>query len=268
MGVAGTFIDGGAGRILVVSYAPERPTDRCVLVVPAFAEEMNKSRRLVHDTGVALQRRGICTLVPDLYGTGDSEGDFADARWEIWIEDLRRTVGWARERGAARFGVLVVRYGMALLLAAAKHMDVVFERGVAWQPTMSGSTVLRHLLRMKVMAARMAGEAVPSADALRESLLNGTEPLEVGGYLLSPQLASAMLAAESASGPPTIVRHGLAIDFDASSASRSADGDAGDTGSAQWRTHSLAGERFWMATEPGPNPALIECTAAFLGEAA
>jgi hypothetical protein len=47
--------------------------------VPPFAEEMNKSRRMIAEVGRRLEGSGVGMLLVDLFGTGDSEGEFAQA---------------------------------------------------------------------------------------------------------------------------------------------------------------------------------------------
>jgi exosortase A-associated hydrolase 2 len=264
MPVRGVFISGAAGRIFVVSHEPSAPAARAVVVVPAFADEMNKSRRLVHETAAALERAGVWTITPDLFGTGDSEGEFEEARWHLWIEDLRRTLDWARARGAERFGVLMVRLGAALYRAAETELATTFERAVAWQPLLSGAEALRLLLRTKTMAIRMAGGTAPSLDALLESLLTGAEPIELGGYLVSPELAAAMQGVAGNVTESRAVREGMSLEIEpAASAARPAAAEETETGSA-WRRVRIPGERFWLAVEPRPNPALVEATVRFL----
>lgn len=263
MGLSGAFIDGGAGRILVVNHRPEAIAEHAVLVIPAFAEEMNKSRRLVWETGVALRERGLWTLVPDLFGTGDSEGDFADARWDIWVDDVCRTVQWARANGAVKISVLAVRFGMALFAAATERMNETFDRAVAWQPVVSGADVLRPLVRMKVMSQRMAGGPAVSADAMLRELLDGDQPLELGGYLLSPALAKSISAVRSVE--PAGAPAGVAFEFEPATGARqeAATGGAA-SGAGGWRVERIVAERFWTAVEPRANPRLAAATADFL----
>ena len=52
-----------------------------VLVLPAFAEEMNRCRAMVALQARAWSAQGVGTLVVDGFGTGDSAGEFADATW-------------------------------------------------------------------------------------------------------------------------------------------------------------------------------------------
>jgi hypothetical protein len=200
----------------------------------------------------------VRTLVPDLFGTGDSEGDFAHARWDTWIDDLCRTVEWGRKRGAARFGALVVRFGMALFAAAGARVNTRFDTAVAWQPV-AGADTLRHLLRMKVMANRMLGQPTETADALLGSLLGG-RAMELGGYALSPELARAM---HDASAEPAGVAVSAGLVLELGTEPRAADASAAGASGA-WRTERIVAERFWAAVEPRPNPALATSTANFL----
>ena len=51
---------------------------------------MNKARRQAAIQARALASDGFSVLVPDLFGTGDSDGELRDARWETWLDDLER----------------------------------------------------------------------------------------------------------------------------------------------------------------------------------
>jgi exosortase A-associated hydrolase 2 len=265
VGVTGTFIDGGAGRILLVSHEPQLPPMRAVVVVPAFGEEMNKSRRLINETAIALRERGMWTIIPDLFGTGDSEGDLEDARWSIWMDDLRRTFDWARGKGAKDFDLLLVRIGASLFAEAEKELQITFGRAVAWHAA-NGVETLKHLLRMKSMAIRMAGGRAPSMEASLESLLKGPGPTELGGYLLAPELAQAMNRASFSPSRTATVTTGLLLEMDSATDAETGMPNVEQADAAVWRRKKIAAERFWLATEPGPNPALVEATVSFLAE--
>lgn len=111
------YVQGSRGKIFILLRQPPRPKS-AVLVVPPFAEEMNKSRTMLTRLSRALALRGVATVVPDLYGTGDSEGDFAEASWEIWQDDLQCASAWCMSRGIAVSGLLAIRFGAALAIAA------------------------------------------------------------------------------------------------------------------------------------------------------
>ena len=260
MAIAGTFVPGGAGRILLVTHELDTASKRAVLVVPAFAEEMNKSRRLVWETGEALAAHGFMAVVPDLHGTGDSEGEFADARWETWIDDLRLTVEWARARGVEKFSALLVRLGAALFAAAAESLGVVFDRAVAWHPPRSGAEVLRQLLRVKIMVVRMSGGRAEPLEALERSLLTAREPMELGGYAVSAELAAAVKEAGFPADCASAVTDGLILDFAAPGQA----GSAEQLPSRGWQTRRIAAERFWAAVEPRSDAGLVRATVDFL----
>ena len=75
--------DREAPRRFAVLHWPAEPRVPLGLVVhaPAFAEEMNKSRRMVALQARALAEDGLAVLLVDPLGCGDSPGDFGDATW-------------------------------------------------------------------------------------------------------------------------------------------------------------------------------------------
>src|SRR3546814_14337350 len=77
------FIDGPAWRLFAIHHAaaPHCRQGLGLVYLPPFAEEMNRSRRMAALQARALAALGIDVLLLDLFGTGDSAGDFRDARW-------------------------------------------------------------------------------------------------------------------------------------------------------------------------------------------
>ena len=69
-----------------------------VLYVHPLAEEMNKSRRMAAQQARALSTAGFAVLQIDLLGCGDSSGDFGDATWSAWIDDVLAACHWLRIR--------------------------------------------------------------------------------------------------------------------------------------------------------------------------
>ena len=102
------FLEGAQGRLFALSYHPAQlQTHRHgVLIVPPFAEEMNKSRRMLSQQARLLAEDGYLTLLLDLYGTGESDGEFSDASWAGWCEDLMCGYRWLREHGVDSVSVL------------------------------------------------------------------------------------------------------------------------------------------------------------------
>jgi len=255
------FIDGASGRILVTVHQPRRDAGIAIVVLPAFGEEMNKSRRLVWEAATLLAEKGYLVAVPDLFGTGDSEGDFVDASWNDWVLDIKSVIDWLIARKITAVSALAVRFGATLLESTGRFIE--FDQVVAWQPVGTGIDVLRELIRTKRLNMRMAGLAPPSAEEMIDCLCNGDEPMEFSGYSISPQLARMIRSAEFNQDQLRVRGRSIVVTF----------GKAGDAQSAVLNNHScdetkhsivsVGGERFWRTLEPGRNPELITTTVNF-----
>jgi len=253
------FVDGARGRILVTArIASERSTG--LLVVPAFAEEMNKSRRMVSELASALAARGISTIVPDLYGTGDSEGEFGDASVEQWIEDVAAAADWSRTLGVDVRAMLGVRMGCLLAAEVAKRGRVRVERSVLWQPVIDGSRMLDQFLRLRVAAAMMGEGAKETVAGLRTTLRE--QRLEIAGYELSAELVAGIdalkLTPESARSLGAV--HWIEVLRNAETPVGAASLRAIETlraGGCSVELHSEIGDPFWMSTEIVTSASLV-----------
>ena len=241
MVLSASFIEGAAGRILLTCHEPDEPSGHAVIVLPAFGEEMNKSRRLVRDTAVRLSDSGYLVVVPDLFGCGDSEGDIEDARLATWLDDLRAVLQWSESRNIDTWSVLVVRAGAMLLEPLLA--ESTFQRVVGWQP-IDGADTLRDLLRVRSLNLRMSGKSSNSPAALLDDLLQGRSNLTLSGYTLSTELAVDMMGTTTGFGNDrdglTVVQFGQAM--------------------TKPGVITVGGERFWRALEPGHNEELIAAT--------
>lgn len=189
-GLAATFLDDGEGRVFSLLRRPAVDSLRgCVLVVPPFAEEMNKSRRMVTELAGALIERGIALVLVDLFGTGDSDGDFTAADWERWKRDLGRAAAWGESQGCRVNGFLGIRLGCALGAEFARQLPGI-EGTLFWQPVLDGTRMVEQFLRLRVAASMMSVERETAAE-LRARLARG-EIVEVAGYGLSGKLVSQL----------------------------------------------------------------------------
>jgi len=192
-GVQPFYLSSRKGRLFCL-HVPATGTpahNQAILFFPPFAEEMNKSRRIVTQQARRFAALGYSVLIPDPYGTGDSEGDFGDADWDTWHADMEHAVRWLREQGAEKIVFWGMRLGAALALqAAGKHAQAP-DGILLWQPVLKGKTFLTQFLRLRLAADLMGeGEKITTKE-LRARLENG-ESVEVAGYLLSPGLASGI----------------------------------------------------------------------------
>jgi alpha/beta superfamily hydrolase len=83
-----------------MQWLPNGVTDKgTTLIIPPFAEELNKSRWILAEVGRELARRGVASILPDLYGTGDSDGEFREACWTRWRKDIAQAAAWSAAQG-------------------------------------------------------------------------------------------------------------------------------------------------------------------------
>lgn len=189
------FLNGQAGLLFAVYYPPAGQAVRHTIIhIPAFAEEMNRSRRMVRTQAQAFAEQGITCLVLDLFGTGDSEGDFIDARWPLWQQDIEVAREWLLQQGAETVSLWGLRLGALLALDHAAHSDWPYHSLILWQLQARGELALKQFLRLRVSADML--QDLPEREtvkALLGDLLVGNEAVEVAGYRLSPDFAQALM---------------------------------------------------------------------------
>lgn len=188
------FIDSRSGPLFALYWASkQRKPERALLHVPAFAEEMNKSRRMVALQARALAEQGFAVLVLDLFGTGDSGGDFADASWEGWLSDLAAGMAWLRAQGIVRVDLWGLRTGALLAMDFVERNPGDIERLLLWQPVLNGDTFVTQFLRLRVAAAMMNNNTPKEKTSDLKRLLLDGQAIEVAGYLLNPDLIRPLM---------------------------------------------------------------------------
>lgn len=259
------FLPGRAGRLFatLVHPAGER-SGQGVLMVPAFAEEMNKARRMTYLLARRLAAAGTTSLLLDLHGTGDSEGEFGDARWETWLDDLERGHRRLREAGCDEVLLAGLRLGCALAVEAAAS-GVSARRLALWQPVPKGAVFLAQFLRLRLAAELMAKGEKVTGKTLKEELARGRS-VEIAGYDLCPELASAMEAVDLARRPPPagseVLWYQVSEDADSGlGPPAEAVVEAWRAAGTRVRTRTVAGEPFWTTQEICLVEELVELTA-------
>ena len=184
----GQFIASRGGRrFRLVSEPTAAQPCGTVVFVHAFAEEMNKSRRMVARAARRLAMSGWRVVQRDLAGCGDSSGDLGDATWNLWLDDVREEVSAAQSQHPVWLWGL--RAG-ALLACAALPTDVRCHL-LLWQPAVSGAQHLQQFLRLHA-GARIVGTQSPSGEQSPQQLLRAGQTVEVGGYRLTPALTDGL----------------------------------------------------------------------------
>ena len=189
------FLPVAEGQRFCLYYEPncEEPAG-AVLYFPPFGEEMNKSRRMAALQARMLADHGYAVLLIDLYGCGDSSGDFGDATWQIWLQDILDAYTWLHSRCQAPLWLWGVRAGCLLATAAAMQLGEAASF-LFWQPVLSGKQFLQQFLRLKVASELLTGDNKGGMEPLKRQLADG-QAVEIAGYSLSPALAQGLEQAE------------------------------------------------------------------------
>lgn len=183
------YLESRAGKVFLLYFPPPdgTPVKSRLLFIPPFAEELNRTRHVIAAFARGCAKRGIGVAVLDPYGTGDSEGDFSEASWDIWKADLETAVAWLEGQGSEAIAVGGLRLGATLAADVAADHPGKFQRLVLWQPVTNGQNYLKQFLRIRLAADLSEGEG-QDTKTLMAALKDG-QTVEVAGYELPPALA-------------------------------------------------------------------------------
>lgn len=263
------FLPGSRGRLFAVHHPPQTKTvNGCFLYVAPFAEEMNRCRQMASLQARRFAELGYATLLLDLWGTGDSEGEYRDASWDAWKDDLRVGVEWLGARGYRHCVLWGVRQGALLALEVARDLSPP-RRLLLWQPTLSGQVALNQILRIEAASAMTGGSNLNTKE-LRERMLGGAT-VELSGYEIPGALAGALERARVADHfalPELRVRW-----FDVLASKEEEPSRASVDARARWEAagarvdyETVVGPAFWQVWERVLAVDLLERTSALAAD--
>ena len=180
---------GTAGDIFAVVHraAPGLESRGQVLFLPAFGEEHNRCRRTVSVQARRLAKLGFECWVFDLYGTGDSQGEFRDASWDIWVNDTAGLIEKTFERSDGRAYLIGLRFGALLGLSALAQSSRAVDSIVFWQPVVSGAEEIKQLERLEMLSGVVDTTQGEPAKSIVHQAQDGDD-VEVAGYEISARL--------------------------------------------------------------------------------
>ena len=268
------FLKVGQGQRFCLFHPPAGDCRGAVLYVHPFAEELNRSRRMAALQSRALAALGYGVLQIDLYGCGDSSGDFGDARWDLWKQDLAAGAAWLSQRLDRPVALWGLRLGALLALDYAHTAPDPVAAMILWQPVLNGSSYLTQFLRLRVANTMLGEAAQQSGTGAMRAMLQAGETIEIAGYDLAPELALAIdgLDAPEAMAP----RPGCPVHWFEALGPSSQSLPAGAVRvSNDWRGRGVSLQMqalqcppFWTTAEITECPAWIDATSAALQECA
>lgn len=264
------MLQGSRGGLCALYYPPRAGVvpRGDMLVVPPFAEEMNRCRAMVSMQARALADQGVGTLVLDPHGTGDSAGDFVDATWAQWRDDLGRGIGWLDAHGHGCRALLGLRLG-AVMAAELARAHAGVRSLVLWQPVLSGKSFHTQFLRIRIAAELNLPDRVKTTQELRDLSAAG-QAVEVSGYEVGAELATAIDAAafDTTAWPARVQVEWFEVQADDAPAlvpASSKTVDALRAAGAVVHGEAVQGPAFWQVHERELAPALIQATVRRAG---
>ena len=251
----------GGERFCVFHPASGAPAGNVVYLHP-FAEEMNKSRRMAALQARALAARGYNVLQVDLFGCGESSGDFADARWSAWHEDVALAAGWLARHAEGPMHLWGLRLGALLAIDHVRQASAACAGLLLWQPVVSGAQFLTQFLRLRLASEMLSGAEASQGTAELRSELAAGKALEIGGYELSAELALALERLELARlSPKDVPSQWFEVNAEGKpSPALGRAAQAWRAAGAEVELHAVRGEPFWGSLEIGECPELIAAT--------
>jgi exosortase A-associated hydrolase 2 len=227
-----------------------------VLIVPPFAEEMMKARQQFTQFAIAMASESVTTSVIDVRGTGDAEGELADANWAHWRDDVALAFQTLESIGPVT--VIGLRLGALLALDACAAHALKPASMMLWEPQLNGKTAIKQFLRIAAVAAKVQGR--------EETAATNTSGQEVGGYWISSVLERDIAGTTA---PATLPSRSALVVRLAQEPTPSIP-PAWDAPIGAWRaagssieTAAIQSPAFWTTPEITVNPSLIEISKAW-----
>ena len=189
--LAADFLERDGRRIFTISHLPNAADTAKggILLVPPFFEELNHSRYFYTQLAQRVCAAGYESLYFDYSCTGDSAGEFADAIWEHWIEDLQLAFDTLNARCSLK-AIVGVR-GAALTLSAwlKKTSQNDFALSLV-APTMNGVEIADAMLKSEILRAAFEGRKISREQFLENIREQGHA--QMGGYRVPHKLLDAI----------------------------------------------------------------------------
>lgn len=186
------FINGVQGKWCLSKWMPVFEFTNVIILLPPFGEELNRVRQIFAQLASSLAQQGFLVLLPDFYGTGDSEGNFSDIDLESWSKDFSLLTELYSNY---KLGFVACRFGGFLLdffysCSVIPHNSTAFNRVVLWQPIYDIQHFWKQISRLSklkslVHSSHGSSHKISSSDSLY---------LESGGYYIPQEFVNQTLS--------------------------------------------------------------------------
>ncbi len=184
-------------RFFTLQFRGAEPPRAHILFVPPFVEEMNRCRALVAQQARAFAAQGyVCTLV-DFYGTGDCDGELADANLARWRDNIDSAVDSLLAEDDLPLVLWGLRLGALIALDYAARTTRALRDIILWQPVTSGKLYVTQVLRQRVASLMVRDLPPETTKEIRQRLADG-ETVEIAGYTLGGDLVADLEAIDTA----------------------------------------------------------------------
>lgn len=180
-----------------LSVTKAKTPTHAVVILPPFAEEMNKSRHIIKQCTTQLAEHNYYSFMLDNHGTGDSEGDLDTATIELWRTDLAILMQKIADWGFQSVSFIAIRFGALQLLDFLNQhaLPLPIKHLVLWQPMFDAGRFWQQFCRIKVAEAMASGDKV-SQKQLEQQLEQG-QIVEIAGYPITATFGQSILQMKS-----------------------------------------------------------------------
>ena len=182
-------------KIFLAHYFPNKRASvedpRVVILVPPFAEEMNRSKRMFILCAQKLSESGLNVILFDYAGTGDSEGEWGDYSYVDWLQNFLDVYQYAQTKSLHSVDLISLRFGSLLSADAIVNKSIAINNCIFWDPVEKGETFMRQLIRTKI-AAEMSLTKNKNDKYNYLNELDQKGFIEIAGYKLTRELIDSI----------------------------------------------------------------------------
>ena len=199
------FLNADGRSLSATLFLPQDGARGAVLFVPPLVEERKGALPAFARTARTLAKRGIASLLFDLSGCGDSDGDFDGQPPSVFEADCAAAWAWLADAfPTAPRAALGLRCGA--MLAARHSRDAA--ACVQWAPV-TGGDFLKQLFQRRMVNDMVAYGKSRESRAELEARLQRGETVDLDGYPISGALHAWLAGMTAPSAPcPALVCSG------------------------------------------------------------